>query len=249
MTDLADDQARFVAVLQQGPPAFPEDLFAGDPFRALLGLKTHANTISHARLVALEQTYPRTLGHLGDAAFNALSREFIERDEVRARKLMTIGEGFAEFLADRSADPVAAELAAVEWAWLQSYHAAETPALRLADLAHYDEPGLLNLKVTMHPAAQIVPASGAVIALLPEIGAPDGPIGTILVTRPDETVLLRSLSPAHSCVAEAAKNCGTMGNLLQMAIEQAGEADALPVIFALIEAGALAGPEDRFARV
>ncbi len=38
----------------------PDDLFAGPHERVLVGMKVHANTISHARLVALEETFPRT---------------------------------------------------------------------------------------------------------------------------------------------------------------------------------------------
>ncbi len=242
MSDLADDQARFVAVVQKGPEAFPSGLFAGDPERALLGLKAHANTISHARLVALEQTYPRTLAHIGAEAFNALSREFIELPDVRRRKLMAIGDGFADHLADNTADPLAPDLARVEWAWLQSYHAADVEALQLADLAQHDEAGLLGMPVILHPAARLVAVVSAVAGLIPEL-APCGDLtAAILVTRPRETVQLLALSAAPAAIATHAKNCATMGNLLQAAIETLGEAEALPAVFALIEAGALARP-------
>lgn len=242
MSDLADDQARFIAVLQKGPEAFPSGMFAGDPDRALLGLKAHANTISHARLVALEQTYPRTLAHIGHDTFNALSREFIELPDVRTRKLMAIGDGFADHLAGAATDPLASDLARIEWAWLQSYHAADVAALQLADLAQYDEAGLLGMPATLHPATRIVEASGAVANLIPEL-APDSGITTaILVTRPQEMVRLLALSAPQARIAEHAKNCANMGNLLQAAIETLGEAEALPAVFALIEAGALARP-------
>lgn len=242
MTDLTDDQARFIAVLQQGPPAFPEGMFAGDAGRALLGLKAHANTISHARLVALEQTYPRTLAHIGPEAFNALSRAFIDLADVRSRKLMQIGEGFAGYLADHAADPVAADLVAIEWAWLGSYHAADVPPLLLSDLAQYDEAGLLAMPVIVHPATRIVQVESAVTGLMPELAGSSSGATAILLTRPEETVRLLPLDAAHASIAGLAKNSGTMGNLLQIAIETGDEAEALPVIFALIEAGMLARP-------
>lgn len=243
MGDLADDQARFAAVLQQGPSAFPEGLFAGDTQRVLLGLKAHANTISHARLVAIEQTYPRTLAHIGHEAFNALSRAFIDQPHVRQRKLMAIGAGFADFLADQTSDLLAAELALVEWAWLESYHSADAAALQLADLAQYDEAGLLALPVMIHPATRLVAIGGPVADLLPELAAIDSSPASILITRPDEAVHLQSLDERKTAIAKLVKNCVTMGNLLQAAIETQGEAGALAVIFALIEAGVLARPE------
>ncbi len=242
MTDLEADQARFIAVLQQGPGAFPQGLFAGEPSRALLGLKAHANTISHARLVALEQTYPRTLEHLGHVTFNALSRDFIERPDVCPRKLMQIGEGFSAFLAQHHPDRQVANMAAVEWAWLESYHAADAHALALGDLAAYDEPGLLALEVVLHPASRIVATGSAVTRLLPELEASCASCAAILVTRPLDTVRLLPLSTLQAQIAHAAKNFATMGNLLQTAIETLGEAEALPTVFALIEAGMLARP-------
>lgn len=243
MKDLADDQARFVAVLQKGPSAYPEGLFAGDAERALLGLRAHANTISHARLVAIEQTYPRTLAHIGHEAFNALSRAFIDQPHVRQRKLMAIGAGFADFLADQASHLLAADLAAVEWAWLESYHAADTAALRLADLAQYNEARLLALPVMVHPATRLVAIGGPVADLLPELAVIDSSPASILITRPDEAVHLQALDERQTAIAMLLKNCATMGNLLQAAIETEGEAGALAVIFALVKAGALARPE------
>lgn len=242
MADLADDQARFVAVLQQGPSAFPEGMFAGDAGRALLGLKAHANTISHARLVALEQTYPRTLAHIGEEAFNTLSRAFIDLPDVRPRKLMHIGAGFGAYLADHMADAVTSDLAAIEWAWLESYHAADAPALQLADLAQFDEAGLLAMPVIVHPAVRIVPVGRGVTGLLPELAESDASAAAILLTRPEEAVGLQPLVAPHAGIAALANNCGSMGNLLQAAIETWGEAEALPAVFALIGAGALARP-------
>lgn len=240
MGDLLDDQARFIAVLQQGPSAFPEGLFADAPERALLGLKAHANTISHARLVALEETYPRTRDHLGEADFNALSRDFIERPEVRPRKLMQLGAGFAEHLADKGRDAAAIDLARIEWGWLQSYHAAEAEGLQLADLAGLDEQGLLDLGLALHPAARLIEAQTPLAQLMPELAeSASADIRHLLITRPAHEVLLHPLAAVSADLLMQVHFPAPMRNLLGLAIERAGEAEALPAIFALIGAGAL----------
>lgn len=240
MGDLLNDQARFIVVLQQGPSAFPADLFADAPERALLGLKAHANTISHARLVALEETYPRTREHLGEAAFNGLSRDFIERPEVRPRKLMQLGEGLADFLADRVHDMAAVDLARIEWAWLQSYHAAEAEALQLADLAGLDEQGLLDLDLALHPAARLIEVQTPLAQLMPEFAeSASADMRHLVITRPTHEVLLHPLAAVAADLLMQAHFPVPMRNLLGQAIERAGEAEALPAIFALIGAGAL----------
>ncbi len=243
MGDLANDQARFIAVLQQGPGAFPDDLFADHPDWVLLGLKAHANTISHSRLVALEDSFPRTRHAMGHDAFNLLSRSFVELPDVRTRKLMQIGEGFAAFLAATDADQAHCDLADIEWAWLQAYHAADAAPMLLADLAGLDEAGLLDLPVSLHPASRLVPLQSRIGAVLPELAGSSAPDARhLLITRPEAEVLLHPLEALQADLAARIGNFACMRNLLSAAIETADEAKALPAIFALIEAGMLARP-------
>ena len=84
MPSLADGQTRFIACLQKGPAHFPDDLFSQDAERALLGLKAHANNISHARLVALEDSYPRLHAHMGHALYHEHSRDYIDQPPIMA---------------------------------------------------------------------------------------------------------------------------------------------------------------------
>ena len=53
-------QQAMMRAIDLGPDFAPHDLFSAIPERVMLGLRVHANTISHARLVALEDTFPRT---------------------------------------------------------------------------------------------------------------------------------------------------------------------------------------------
>lgn len=237
---LAEDQARIIDVIQQGPAAFPSELFAGSTDRALLGLKAHANTISHARLVALEDTYPRTLQRLGLERFNTISRAFIERPDTRTRKLMQIGSDFAAFLPDQGCDAVTVQLAQIEWAWLECYHAADAPALRLPDLAGLDEAGVLDLPIIIHPACRWVAADAGIAEELTELASGEAATcTTVLVTRPEATLMLRALDTDRSAILEILLHAERMRNLLDGAIERLGEASALPAIFAFIEAGVL----------
>src|SRR3546814_8707764 len=80
------------------------------------------------------------------------SRCFVEEGGAQRRSLSDIGAGFADWLAD----PRAADMARVEWAWLESYHAADASALALADLAGLDEAELLGLAIRRHPATNVV---------------------------------------------------------------------------------------------
>ena len=92
-------QTAFMAALDHGPTYLPFELFGHSPERTLLGIKVHANTVSHARLVALEDTFPRTRVLLGGERFHMLSRSYLERPGVTALGLNMLGRDFPFHLA------------------------------------------------------------------------------------------------------------------------------------------------------
>lgn len=231
---LSDAQTNFIDTINDGPDRLNPALFAGPPDRILLGLKAHANTISHARIVAIEETFPLTRKHLGETAFNAIARDYVETDTARASDTNRIGLGFPDCLNDLATS----ELAQIEWAWLESYHAAEAVPLTLVDLATLDEAALLKLPVAPHPSARTVAISAPIASALQELAGQQP--AAILCVRPDVEVRLVPLDAIQLAVfEESAQNNASLGNLLAVAIEQAGEQAPLEPILHLIGAGAL----------
>jgi hypothetical protein len=242
MLTLVDIQSNFIATINNGPDALNRSLFAGPVDRVLLGLKAHANTITHARLVALEETFPLTRQHLGDAMFNRLCRDFVETAAARANDNNQIGAGFPRFLTEYSAEQSAIELAQIEWGWLESYHAAESDSLTLSEIATLEDAALLELAVAAHPSLRLIEIRAPLSSQLPaELSQPTQPyIGTI---RPDNEVRLLPLDGVTAKIAGAAKNRTTIGNLLTLAAEHLGESSAFEPLLTLIGAGALVAKE------
>ncbi len=239
MPSLAEVQAGFVATINEGPDALDPALFAGDTQRVMLGLKAHANTISHARLVALEQTFPRTLETLGKAEFNRISREYCESANARAADSNTIGSEFPAFLRGAGCDPSVIDLAKIEWLWLQSYNAAEAEILNLADLAGIDETALVAMPASAHPAAFLFTLNAPLSSALPELKEQAENLHALLVTRPAAMPAIFPASRVQADIFAAAEKNATIGNLLELAAEQGDEDDALAEIIHLINAGAL----------
>lgn len=217
------------ATLLDGPDHLPSGLFVGDAAAILRGLRVHANTISHARLVALEETFPHTRAYLGEAEFNRLSCAFVEGGGAAGRALARIGAGFADHLDDR----IAADVARVEWAWLESYHAADTPALALAELAGANEDGLLALPVRLHPAVRIVHLASEAAALVdPALAGAEA----ILIARPGADVGIVAIDPAAAAALALANEISPLGNPIAHLVEHHPDGGA--AIAMLIEAGA-----------
>lgn len=238
MLSLPDMQANFIATLNEGPDRLDPSLFIGPEDRILLGLKAHANTISHARLIALEETFPLTRQQIGEAAFNGLSREYFDTASARSLDSNRIGQNFIAFLRDFPVPAVAVQLAAIEYAWLESYHAADAVSLSTKDLAGLEEFELLAIRVAAHPSARVVDLTAPLASALDDLAAHHP--HSVLAVRPDTEVRLIALNSVEAALLALAgnENC-TIGNLLELMFEVANEQVPLEPILHLIGAGAL----------
>ncbi|MEH6758191.1 MAG: putative DNA-binding domain-containing protein [Parasphingorhabdus sp.] len=237
MPSLADSQLRFIACLQKGPAHFPDDLFEQGSDRALLGLKAHANTISHARLVALENSYPKLHAHIGHEPFHAISRDYIDQAHILTCDMNNIAADFADFLVSQGVGASEVDLARIEWAWIKSYHSAEAQPLALGDIATLDEASLLGLEIGAHPAMRLINLTGPLSPELAELGQ-DTP-EALLVARPDADILFHPLTQVEHDIAEKIAYIATMGNLLASAIELGGEDAAMERLIKLIQTGVM----------
>jgi hypothetical protein len=244
MLDLKQGQSAMMQALDQGPDFLPDGLFAGSPSRIIAGMKVHANTISHARLVALEASFPKTLALIGGERFNQHSRHYLDHPGVVAQTIAHIGLDFARFLSAMGEAPPVVDLARFEWNWLQTYHAQDAVALTLADLAGIAPKDLVEVAVQVHPAACIDRYDLTVFSsLMPEVtDLPEADL--ILLTRPDTLVLISPATTLMQAMLPEKGHVTRIGNLLSQQSEtESTDGDAagesFSALIALIGAGAL----------
>lgn len=245
MSWLEQDQAAMEQALDHGPGHLPASLFAGSPSRILAGMKVHANTISHARLVALEDTFPRTRDLIGHDRFNAHSRLYLEQPGVTAQALAEIGQHFARFLGDHGESAGITDLALFEWRWLAAYHAADTDALCLADLAGVEPAALMEVKVMRHPAAHVSLFDRRVHDLIGQEVPGLAEADAILVCRPFAEVLVAPSTRLMAALLQFAEKPTSIGNLLARKREpdhanpiQGAVEEAMQALIALLDVGA-----------
>ncbi len=264
MRSLEAAQQAVTATLAYGPAYCPADMFAGSPPRVLLGLKAHANTISHGRLKALEDIFPLLREEIGADTFNALCRRFIDTPVALAQPLAGIGEGLPPFLRNSGLSAAYIDIARLELAWLASARAADAPALAIVDLAGVDETSLMALPVVRHPAVRLLtlacPPAGGIIAaaqgsdLDQLLMLKDARI--LLLTRPEAAVRMTPINEAvraalmtlHDARSPIGRPNATLGKMMAAAEQAAPDMDPSAALLTLLDAGAVTKDPGRLTR-
>ena len=174
----------------------------------------YRNNVMASLVAALAAIYPAVQSIVGNECFGVLAREYIRATPPSSPLLFEYGRGFAAFIAAHQvgrAQPVLADVARIERAWLDAYHAADAPVLGAEALAAVEPAALARLRLRAHPAARIVRSRHAALdwfthhrapgeACMP---TPGGAAQDTLITRPGQEVIASRL-PAGGAVFLAA---------------------------------------------
>lgn len=192
----------FAAALSEpsaAPPAMTRGRLGAPDARRF---SVYRNNVAVGLIGALEARYPASRQIAGEDLFRGIARAFVRVSRPNSPVMIAYGEDFPEFVAAHAgADPCLADVARLENAWVQAYHAADAAAATLGDLASLSPDLLPGTRIAFHPAARILRFStpAASIWASARSGGPAAPInGTpedALVTRPDADVSVRVLPP------------------------------------------------------
>jgi hypothetical protein len=128
-------------------------------FPAERHFQVYRNNVFESLTGALRAVYPVVERLVGDGFFRYAADIYIREHPPTSGNLHDFGASFAEFLTDF---PPARELvylsdvAHLEWAWHQSFHAADGAPLALAVLASISPEQYADLKFTLQPSARLV---------------------------------------------------------------------------------------------
>jgi hypothetical protein len=122
-------------------------------------LGVYRNNTLMSLTAALEETFPVVRRLVGEDFFTAAARSFIRREPPAEPRLSRYGAEFAAFLAEF---PPARQLvylpdvARLEWAVNEAFHAADATALDPARLAGLSPEQSASLCLTLHPSCRLI---------------------------------------------------------------------------------------------
>jgi hypothetical protein len=136
--------------------AFAAGLASNDD--ALSPMDIYRNTVLLGAVEALQDNFPVVGALIGDEAFAALAVAHAEALPPDSPILAHYGRGFPAWLAAHPISeelPYLADVADCERLWAEALHAADAPALDLTALQAIAIDELLQLPLSLHPAARI----------------------------------------------------------------------------------------------
>jgi len=178
----------------------------------------YRNNVAVGLIGAIEARYPVTRRILGEQAFRGLARAYVQAEKPGSPVLSAYGGSFPEFIAgscEKLGPPYLADVARLENAWVEAYHAADADAASLADLAALDAPDLAGARIQFHPAARLLrfatPAASIWASQRDGPAAPPRGQGEdVLVTRPEADVSVRILPVAGYAFAGRLRDGATL---------------------------------------
>jgi hypothetical protein len=232
MPSLRELQAAFArSMLDPGPPTAPAEAVLGAGLPPTARLAIYRNNVMRSLETLLAGTFPATRHRLGPERFGRLSAAFIRQAPPDRPQLLAYGAGFPAFLAETGeAAALDVDLARLEWAREEAYHAADAPLLDPARLAAIPPERYPDLAFTLHPAVRWLAAEGPVhaawLAARDEAAtlAEEGP-EQVLIARPAMTVTTRAITLGDLRLVEALSQGLPLGEAAALALLAEPELD------------------------
>ncbi|HEY3638224.1 MAG TPA: DNA-binding domain-containing protein [Rhizomicrobium sp.] len=208
----------------------------------------YRNNITVSLIDALAAAFPAVQRITGVEFFRAMARFHLRETPPHSPLLFEYGRDFPAFIAlyEYAREmPWLADIARIERAWLDAYHAADASPLAAAALVSISPDRLAELTFIAHPATRIVRSDYSAVTIF-AANRGDDPVGAIdageaedaLITRPEFDVIVRHLPCGGAVFLSSLIEGRSLGEAAAHAMEAAPAFDIAANIAGLLEAGA-----------
>ncbi|WP_020167457.1 MULTISPECIES: HvfC/BufC N-terminal domain-containing protein [Methylotenera] len=198
MSRLAQLQADFQAYLmdEDKGAAFKNCIVDDAKVGVKRRLSIYADAYRLRIIEALANSYPKLKALLGDDLFDATARSYIDAHPSTYRNMRWVGDKMQMHLIHSLPQhPIAAEMAAFEWALGLAFDAKDTPVLQLQDLAAIPPEDWAELPLVFHPSVQWLPLKWNVLLVWQALNADETPPTPTQINEP--CLVWRSESSSH----------------------------------------------------
>jgi len=154
----------------------------------------YRNNVTVSLINALAAAFPATLRITGVDFFRAMARFYVRVTPPSSPLLFQYGRDFPDFIEryeHAQSVPWLSDVARIERAWLDAYHAADVQPLMPCDLATIPPEQLPNIVLKPHPATRVIRSRFSAVTVF-TASRSDGPESHIEVVEPEDALVTRS---------------------------------------------------------
>ncbi|KUM24733.1 hypothetical protein AU467_06425 [Mesorhizobium loti] len=252
MQGLAERQQDFALALLDATRATPRGLVGPDGLPSPRRFAVYRNNVVAGLIETLKENYPAVHRIVGDEFFRAMAGHFSIAHPPQSPIMLSYGKGFPEFIdgfEPAAALPYLADVAGIERAWNEAYHAADAEPLSANDLLAIDQDDLARVRLALHPSLRVTQsrfpaltiwrmniAGGEPAAVDLEAGGEDA-----LIIRPSAEVVVHRLPMGAAAFVRTLGAGKPVVAAAIAALEATPYFDLRAMLAGLIEAGAFVG--------
>lgn len=249
MLTWAERLSGFAAALRDPALPAPRDLVGPDGEPAAKRFAVYRNNVVFGLIEALQAGFPAVSRIVGEEFFQAMARAYIVSEPPASPILLDYGAGLASFIGKfepAASLPYLPDVARIERAWLEAYHARDAAPLAAHALAEIPSDRVANACFKVHPSLRVVPSQFPTLTIW-RMNVNDGVPGPVdfesggedsLVLRPNADVEVRSIPPGAAEFLAALADGKMLVDAAESAMGIDSRFDLTANIAALIGAGA-----------
>ena len=249
---LSERQSDFAHALLKPDAAVPVGLAGPDGMPAEKRFAVYRNNVVIGLIDALRANFPATRRIVGEEFFREMARRYVAIEPPSSPILLDYGAGFPDFIdCFEAAEPLRylSDVARVERAWTEAYHAPEAVALDRDALAEIPYDRTPELRLDLHPSLRVVRSRFPVLTIwrmnvADGVAAPvdlDAGGEDVLILRPAADVEVRSIPPGGAELILRLAHGRTLTQAARAALTASETFDLSANLAGLIGAGAFVG--------
>lgn len=256
MLRLAERQGEFAAALLDPERPAPSGLVGPDGLPSARRFAVYRNNVVVGLIDTLQAAFSAVCRIVGDEFFRAMGRIYVEQEPPDSPIMLGYGAGFPDFIGGfepAATLPYLADVARIERAWSEAYHAAEAEPLDPTALAAVAPDDLPQLRLLLHPSVRVTQSRFPALTIW-QMNVGDGVPAPVdldaggedaILVRPDAEVEVRSLPEGGAAFVSALLDGGSVLDATKAAFTADSRFDLSINLTGLLHAGAIVGFETR----
>lgn len=246
---MVSDQTTFRAALLNPSAPTPASLTDGDGRPAGRRFSVYRNNVAVSLSDALIAGFPACHRMMGDDMFRSMSAAYVRANPPTSPLMMHYGQDLPAFL--EASAPLLhmrwiADLARLELALRDSYHAADCEALGVAELSAIPPDALAETRFGLSPALRVLRSEWPVFTIWSSDVLSENPrhgdAQDVLTTRPDFDPQPHLLAPGDTGFLAALKAGEPLGSAAEVASAAHPSHDPTAILTLLMQTGSLTQP-------